>query len=430
MPQPTSYNRSFSFTDDEASNPSGHVPGSSLDAEFDALTVTIKGVLTNLLKLQRDDGALKSQIVTLDSLSPAVMLALGAGVIWNPRGAWAAGTAYIVSDVVEEGTGTFVCAVPHVAADFTADRSKWVLLFDSNGVMPADGSVTSDKIADGAVLESAIGFTALTLTGYIGAAGFFAGTAPNDSLFHGKANAGDAWVKVERAATDQGFVGFRILDGSTTWDFAAAPGTGEVQIFSGGTVLATFDYRGHVAVPGAVRAVNGPFQTFGVGVALNYLGSIGYLTAYDYDASAWKDLQVRGKTITLTASGVAVIVASSTGVDFPKGLTNNGVSVGYLGIPQNEQDGAYTIQASDIGEDVYSENTVAQTITVPVLPAGSACTVTNDGTAPITLHGDGTTLRLTGTATTGDRTIGAGGMAFLSWKKDGTRVFVSGPGVS
>lgn len=79
MPQPTPYERQQNFTDFAAANPSSPLPGTYVDAEFNALILTIAGILTNLALIQRDDGQLFNEIVTIDSLSPEVLALLTGG---------------------------------------------------------------------------------------------------------------------------------------------------------------------------------------------------------------------------------------------------------------------------------------------------------------------------------------------------------------
>lgn len=78
MPQPTPYTLSYNFTDWQSTHPSAPLPGDQIDSQFNALETTLGGVLTNLAQMQRDDGALKNQVVTIDSLSDDVLSLIGA----------------------------------------------------------------------------------------------------------------------------------------------------------------------------------------------------------------------------------------------------------------------------------------------------------------------------------------------------------------
>lgn len=76
MPQPTPYNRSFSFTDFQASSPSAPLPGYRVDAQLDGIAQTLGGVLGNLLLIQRDDGKLADGTVTVDAIDADALEAI------------------------------------------------------------------------------------------------------------------------------------------------------------------------------------------------------------------------------------------------------------------------------------------------------------------------------------------------------------------
>lgn len=441
MAQPTPYSRSFSFTDDEAAAPAAHVPGTHLDGEFDGVAETLADVLASLAQVQRDDGALKNQVVTLDSLAPDVFLMLGQGV-FRIRGLWSGlGIDYATGDIVKsfgeggEMNAAFVALEDHKSTvNWAANEAHWLNLFDPSGVTPADGSVTAAKLADGSVTSSKIGFTALDLAGSIrGQGGIAAGTAPAGALMHAKKATGDVLVKSERTTDDQGVVGIQFIGASKTWTLEQALNNTDLALRVGTTVTATFYEVGGVDVPGIVRAVSASAPT-NAGVGLHYGANIGYVTSFDYDANVWKDLKLRGKDVYLTAQGVDIAKVTTTGVDILAGkvLTIDGDPVGFLGIPQNLQDGAYTLAIGDVGKEIYSENAAGQTIVVPpdVFDGDDVITILNKGTNAIALNqGAGVTIRLAGTATTGNRTISAGGWATLKCA-EANYFFVAGPGVS
>jgi hypothetical protein len=439
MPQPTAYNPSFSFSEDEAQSPNGHVPGVSIDAEFDAIATTLLGVLANLLKLQRDDGALKNAIVTLDALSPAVILALGAGGSWTPKGAWVAGADYAIGDVVTVGTGTYVGTVAHAAAaTFDAEPAgAWIKLYDDAGAIP-DGTITSAMFAAGAVNDAALGITTFDITGAGRAAGgLAAGTAAKGSLLTAKLDAGDVYVGAERKTDAQGAVGYKIIGPALTWALELAADSERLQLSAGGVAIGMFFNPGGFELAGAIRAVatGGALGDNAPGCQLTFVDNVGYLVSFDWTANQWRTLNLQGLSVILSAAGVAVLNATANGVDFPLGLTNKGAAVGFLGIPQNVKSAAYQLAKADVGGHVYSANAAAQVITVPAAATVAWATddtilIINDGTSPITLQqAAGVTIRLAGTATTGNRTIGAGGMCFLKYVA-ANRWFASGPGVS
>ena len=72
MPQASPYNRSFSFSNLQAQNPTAVPPGSSIDLELNNVKANSDGVLANLARIQRDDGALANGSVSFDQLSPGL----------------------------------------------------------------------------------------------------------------------------------------------------------------------------------------------------------------------------------------------------------------------------------------------------------------------------------------------------------------------
>jgi hypothetical protein len=125
--QPNPFNRSFSFTNFQAANPSLALPGSQVDLELNNAKTTLDGVLTNLKQIQRDDGALKNGSVTYDTLSGSLQTA---GLA--PALPWVTGTAYAVSASVTHGSAFYRCLVAHTAGTFATDlaNGQWILIVD------------------------------------------------------------------------------------------------------------------------------------------------------------------------------------------------------------------------------------------------------------------------------------------------------------
>jgi len=102
--------------------------------------------------------------------------------------------------------------------------------------------------------------------------------------------------------------------------------------------------------------------------------------------------------------------------------------------PQNAQNGNYTLALADAGHHIYSQNTGAQTITLPLNAAvaydtGTLITIINNGTTAITIDDGGATLTLAGTGGTGNRTLAVNGIATLIVVEDDVW-FISGNGLS
>ena len=63
----------FDFSDWQSTHPTQPLPGTNIDAEFQQGYDTSNNIMDRLAMIQRDDGALVNEIVTLDSLHPEVL---------------------------------------------------------------------------------------------------------------------------------------------------------------------------------------------------------------------------------------------------------------------------------------------------------------------------------------------------------------------
>ena len=116
--------------------------------------------------------------------------------------------------------------------------------------------------------------------------------------------------------------------------------------------------------------------------------------------------------------------------------TINGINAGYLGAPINLQSGNKTLALTDIAQRLYSKNTGAQTITIP-LNATVAFPV-NDTIIPIINNGTtamsivptgGVTLNWSPSGGTGTRTLAPKGTATLQ-KVETDVWFIGGGGLT
>ncbi len=156
MAQPDPYNVTTNFTVYAAANPNATYPPALFDTEFANIEATLDDICTNLVLIQRDDGALKNAIVTLDSLSSNVLTFMsGSTSAWLLRGAWITARAYAVYDVVVKDSNTYVCCTAHTSGTFATDLAavKWILIatFDV-----ADNAISTAKIQDLAVTTAKI----------------------------------------------------------------------------------------------------------------------------------------------------------------------------------------------------------------------------------------------------------------------------------
>jgi hypothetical protein len=161
MPQPTPYDRQASFTLLASQNPSTPYTGADLDAEFNAVKVTLDELLARLPSIQRDDGDLANASVGPDQLAPALTLG------FNPPTAWAEATEYSVFDSVFFEGAFYTAAVAHTSAvDFITDfdAGYWNLVASFASVVIEDGSVTTAKLANLAVNSAKLNSSAVTTT--------------------------------------------------------------------------------------------------------------------------------------------------------------------------------------------------------------------------------------------------------------------------
>lgn len=120
MSQPTPYNRGFSFTDFAAANPSQSLPGVKVDVELDAIERTLDQSLTNLAKLQRDDGALANASVGVQQLAATTLALIGSDT-FSVRGAWLTSTAYLRGDFYANANQVYLVMADHTSTSIAAD---------------------------------------------------------------------------------------------------------------------------------------------------------------------------------------------------------------------------------------------------------------------------------------------------------------------
>ena len=135
--------------------------------------------------------------------------------------------------------------------------------------------------------------------------------------------------------------------------------------------------------------------------------------------------------LTVTATGVTV-TGNITGVAGTATTSSTVASVGYQGIPQLSKAAAYTTVIGDAGKHIYVTSTATITIDSNAnvaYPIGTSIMfIANTGaTATIAINSD--TLTLSGSGTTGSRTLAPFGMA-TAVKVTSTVWFISGNGLT
>lgn len=106
MADPQKFTRDYSFTDYQASNPSAPLPGLQVDAELEDVEASIGEIVDAIKDVRRSDGALKNGIVTVDSLDPTVAAGVGSGALASAEAAAASADAASDSAVAAAASAT------------------------------------------------------------------------------------------------------------------------------------------------------------------------------------------------------------------------------------------------------------------------------------------------------------------------------------
>lgn len=157
MSQPPAYVPSTDFSQDESVNVGGRstVRTDRVDAELDAIAMTLAAVRVNLALLQRDDGKIRDAYVEYYNLSSSCKAAVLA-TKWSAAGLWETATVYAVSDMVDRLGASYVCAEAHTAGTFATDYTagKWqifVAASTAGGVSFTPTTTIPDTDVQGAI---------------------------------------------------------------------------------------------------------------------------------------------------------------------------------------------------------------------------------------------------------------------------------------
>lgn len=215
---------------------------------------------------------------------------------------------------------------------------------------------------------------------------------------------------------------------------------GEAAVYDGadGTTLKRFAATGMVKATAGVlaQAVAGTdyYNPGGTDVAIAD-GGTGQSTA----ALAFAALK---QDATTSATGVVELATTAetvTGTDTTRAVTPSGIAGAQIfpGLPQNSKSAAYTVVLGDANKHIFhpAADTTARIFTIDsnanvAFPIGTTLTFVNEGSAGvITIAITSDTLVLTGTGTTGSRTLAAHGMA-TAIKVTSTKWYISGAGLT
>lgn len=162
--QPTPYNPTTDFSQQEANNASGRstVNTSALDAEFANIEQTLDQTLSNLTLLQRDDGKLIDLAVEIHTISPEVLNLIGG---YRLRGLWQADTAYAAKDIASNGEYTYFCHTSHTSGG-SFDDQYWTQFGFSGGgdasQSAAEAQVSANEAANSATSAASSATAAAT----------------------------------------------------------------------------------------------------------------------------------------------------------------------------------------------------------------------------------------------------------------------------
>lgn len=142
----TPYDRQTSFALFSAENPTSQQSGTDLDAEFNAVKISLDDTQQNLALIQDDDGVLKRGSVGQAQFDSSVSLGFAA------PSQWASGILYDADISTVFHASIFYIANTTHTSGASFDASKWDAIADlSAAAAISDGSITSAKLAAGAV---------------------------------------------------------------------------------------------------------------------------------------------------------------------------------------------------------------------------------------------------------------------------------------
>ena len=214
-------------------------------------------------------------------------------------------------------------------------------------------------------------------------------------------------------------------------------GSGVLELQSGGVTGITIN-GANVTVTGALTVAGGipaGSLTGTLGVAN---GGTGVATLTGYVKGSGTSPFTASATIPIAdVTGAAASGANTdiTALNQDVTITATGTiatdTIGFRGLPQNSQTGAYTLALADQGKMV---NTTTGGVVIPAngsvaFPIGAAISIFNNSGSSQTISITTDTLRQAGTANTGSRTLAQYGLATCV-KVEATTWAISGAGVT
>lgn len=194
-----------------------------------------------------------------------------------------------------------------------------------------------------------------------------------------------------------------------------------VTVAQGGTGVATLAAE-NVVIGNAANAV----KTVAPGTSGNVLTSTGTTWASQAPGAITGNVTIGNTTIALGGTATTVGNLTLTNTTISSGTITGTVSnattdsaniVGYMGIPQNSQNGNYNVVIGDSGKHIYHPTgQAAATYTIPAnsnvaFTVGSAVTIINGSANNVSIALTTDTLYLSSNGATGTRTLTQWGVA-------------------
>jgi hypothetical protein len=366
VPQPQPYNRSFSFSNFQAQNPTAVPPGSSIDLELNNVKATSDGVLANLALIQRDDGVLANGSVSFDQLSPALQTA---GLA--PALPWVTGTAYSVNASVTSGSAFYRCLVAHTAGRFATDLAagNWILIVDFATIalvaasliaVTPSGSLTSNVQTSLQALDSGKAPTSHT----------HVSTAISDSTTAGRALLTAANVAAQNALLGTTALGFQsgdiketsvlVLQSGWYWcDGSNKSRVTDAALFNAITIQQSGTLNATAVVTALTDTTNGGNTLISPGMPVSGTNIPANTVVLSVDSSTQVTLSAAA-----TGSGVTPLVFAPYGVG--DGSTTFGIpNRAYLGVGRDNASGS----ASNINQVSTTISTTSSSVTATVASA-------------------------------------------------------------
>jgi hypothetical protein len=222
--------------------------------------------------------------------------------------------------------------------------------------------------------------------------------------------------------TRQEVANISVANGVTATKFTTSDGVTASGNISGGNLLTTGVITATGNITGgnlAGTAITGTLST----AAQPNVTSVGTLTLLTVSGNVSGGNLTTGAQVVATGNITGANITATANIADSKGDVRS--------IPVNTQNTGYTLQASDAGKVV---NMTTGNVTVPAgvfaSPFGQAITIYNDQNASnAVVSGAGVTLRLAGTAATGNRTLARYGLATVVCVSANTFV-ISGAGLT